>query len=352
MTAHSELLKWAKAEGFQLNGIRPTSTSGCGTGIIASRKLKEPVLIVPIRAIRSVKTITPELFQQTPPAMPLHGLLAAELALDNTNTLAAWRHALPTMADITVTMPHMWREELQNLLPPPARNLLEKQQAKYRREWKMISQAIPSVREEEFRYYWFIINTRTFLHDVPETQHYNWEDRLALVPVADMFNHAESGCNVSYTPEHYTVTTDRAYEVGEEVFISYGDHSNDFLLAEYGFLMVNNCWDMISIDDIVIPRLDEAGKEELGRRDLLGKYMIHAEKGPCRRTLVALRMLCCPHEQWLQYVEGRDDGHGSQHAVNVLLCEVLGDLQRTIEENLSMVDQLSVGTPNSDRIFL
>ncbi|KAK7991519.1 hypothetical protein PG988_000313 [Apiospora saccharicola] len=178
--------------------------------------------------------------------MPLHGLLAAELALDHTNTLAAWRHALPTMADITATIPHMWREELQNLLPSPVRSLLEKQQAKYRREWKMISQAIPSVREEEFRYYWFIINTRTFLYDMPETQRYNWEDRLAIVPVADMFNHAEN----------------RAYEVGEEVFVSYGDHSNDFLLAEYGFLMTNNCWDVISIDDIVIPRLDEAGKEE------------------------------------------------------------------------------------------
>lgn len=39
MTAHSELLEWAKAEGFQLNGIQPASISGCGTGIIASRKL-------------------------------------------------------------------------------------------------------------------------------------------------------------------------------------------------------------------------------------------------------------------------------------------------------------------------
>lgn len=310
-----------------------------------SFKAHESVLRVPIRAIRSATTITQELLRQTPSAMPLHGLLAAELALDDTDTLAAWRHALPTMADMTATIPQMWREELQNLLPSPARSLLEKQQAKYQREWNMISQAIPSLREEEFRYYWFVINTRTFLHDVPETQRYNWEDRLALVPVADMFNHAESGCTVSYTPEHYTVTTDRAYEASEEVFVSYGDHSNDFLLAEYGFLMANNCWDVISIDDIVIPKLDEASREELCRRDLLGKYMIHVEKGPCRRTLVALQALCCPYEQWLQYVEGRDDGHGSQDTVNVLLCEVLGDLQRTIEEKLKMIDELCVSAP-------
>jgi hypothetical protein len=36
----SELLKWAKAEGLVLNGIQPASIRGCGTGIVACRKLK------------------------------------------------------------------------------------------------------------------------------------------------------------------------------------------------------------------------------------------------------------------------------------------------------------------------
>ena len=99
---------------------------------------------------------------------------------------------------------------------------------------------------------------------MPETQCYSWEDRLALVPVADMFNYADDdACKVSYMPEHYVVTTNRAFDLGEELCISYGDHSNDCLLAEYGFLLAKNRWDVISIDDAVLPRLDEPAREAL-----------------------------------------------------------------------------------------
>ncbi|KAH8754121.1 hypothetical protein F5883DRAFT_688576 [Diaporthe sp. PMI_573] len=246
----SELLKWAKAEGLVLNGIQPASIRGCGTGIVACRKLKaqEAVLIVPTRAIRSITTVPRKILQQIPPDTPLHGILAAKLALNDST---------------------------------PARILLEKQQAKYQREWGAISQVIPSISEAHFLHYWHIVNTRTFLYEVPETERYSWEDRLALVSVADMFNHADDGCKVSYMPEHYVITTDRAYELGEELFISYGDHSNDCLLAEYGFLLANNRWDVISIDDAVLPRLDEPAKEALRQRDLLGTYTLHVEKGPC-----------------------------------------------------------------------
>jgi hypothetical protein len=178
---------------------------------------------------------------------------------------------------------------------------------------------------------------------VPETECYSWEDRLALVSVADMFNHADDGCKVSYMPEHYVITTDRAYELGEELFISYGDHSNDCLLAEYDFLLANNRWDVISIDDAVLPRLDEPAKEALRQRDLLGTYTLHVEKGPCSIVQAALRLLCCLYENWLQYVEGRNDGRSSQHAVNVLLCELLGQFESIIDKKMYMLEQLHVG---------
>ncbi|TLD05870.1 uncharacterized protein PgNI_09058 [Pyricularia grisea] len=352
MTEFSELLKWASSEGLVLNGIQPTWISGCGKGIVACRKLKaeEAILIVPIQAIRSITTVSREILKQLPPSLPLHGILATELALTDI-TPTPWQKSLPTMADITAAIPFMWRKELQNLLPTSARILLENQQTKYKHEWNTVSQAIPSISEERFQYYWHIVNTRTFLYEVSETECYSWEDRLALVPLADMFNHADEGCRVSYMPEHYVITTDRAYEAGEELFISYGDHSNDCLLTEYGFLLPNNRCDVICIDEIVLPRLDESAKELLHQRDLLGTYRLHLEKGPCSRAQAALRLLCCSYEQWLKYVEGRDDGSNSQYSVNVLLCELIREFQGIIQKKLHMLEQTHSGTAGQREIL-
>ncbi|KAK7967601.1 uncharacterized protein PG986_001878 [Apiospora aurea] len=348
MTTLGELLNWAKVEGLVLNGIQPASIKGCGTGVVACRQLE----VMPIRAIRSITTTPLSILRQIPSDTPLHGILAAELALEDSSTPTPWRNSLPTMADIIPPLPFMWCEELQMLLPTPARLLLEKQQAKYHREWSVISRAIPSINEERFLYYWHIVNTRAFLYQVRETERYRWEDRLALVPVADMFNHADDdGCRVSYMPEHYAVTTDRAYERGEELFISYGDHSNDFLLAEYGFLLAHNHWDVVSIDDAIMVRLDEPAKEALRQKDLLGTYTLHVEKGPCSRVQAALRLLCCPYEHWLQYVEGRDDGHSSQLAVNVLLCELLGEFEKVIQKKLHILEKSHVGATDQRDIL-
>ncbi|ELQ34010.1 hypothetical protein M0657_010049 [Pyricularia oryzae] len=353
MTEFSELLGWASAEGLILNGIQPAWINGCGKGIVACRELKaeEAILIAPIQAIRSITTVSRDLIKRLPPSLPLHGILAAELALTDTSTPSPWQKSLPAMADITATLPFMWPKELQKLLPTSARVFLENQQTKYNHEWNTVSQAMPSISEERFQYYWHIVNTRTFLYEVSETECYSWEDRLALVPLADIFNHADEGCRVSYMPEHYVITTDRAYEAGEELFISYGDHSNDCLLTEYGFLLPKNRWDIICIDEVVLPRLDESAKELLRQRDLLGDYTLHAEKGPCSRVQAALRLLCCSYEHWLKYVEGRDDGFDSQHAVNVLLCELIGKFEGFIRRQLHMIEQTPIGIPGQREIL-
>ena len=67
---------------------------------------------------------------------------------------------------------------------------------------------------------------------------------------------SDVGCDVTFSPSGYTICADRDIAPGEEVSISYGNHSNDFLLAEYGFILAENRWDEIRLDDILIELID------------------------------------------------------------------------------------------------
>ncbi|KOS23266.1 Ribosomal N-lysine methyltransferase set11 [Escovopsis weberi] len=175
------------------------------------------------------------------------------------------------MAALEASMPCLWPEELQDLLPRDARVTLQTQKTNLRRQWGIFSKVFPEVPQQEFQHAWMLVNSRSFLDGTPETDNYPWEDRLALVPVADLFNHSEAGSRVQATSEGgYLVTTDKAYKKGEEVFITYGSHPNDYMLVEYGFILDHNKHDEVHLDDIIMPKLDEGQRVELenGRKPL------------------------------------------------------------------------------------
>ncbi|KAL8478021.1 hypothetical protein ACS0TY_030066 [Phlomoides rotata] len=65
------------------------------------------------------------------------------------------------------------------------------------------------------------------------------DGRVALVPWADMLNHSceiETFLDYDRSSQGVVFTTDRAYQPGEQVFISYGKKSNGELLLSYGFV--------------------------------------------------------------------------------------------------------------------
>ncbi|TYJ21367.1 hypothetical protein E1A91_A08G059300v1 [Gossypium mustelinum] len=68
---------------------------------------------------------------------------------------------------------------------------------------------------------------------------YSMDGKVALVPWADMLNHSrevETYLNYDKSSQAVVFTTDRAYQPGEQVFISYGKKSNAELLLSYGFV--------------------------------------------------------------------------------------------------------------------
>ena len=71
--------------------------------------------------------------------------------------------------------------------------------------------------------------------------------RYVLCPYVDMFNHrssAVSDVSFNYFKSQFELVVSNQYQVGEQVFISYGKPSNDRLLQFYGFIEENNPYDV------------------------------------------------------------------------------------------------------------
>lgn len=165
----------------------------------------------------------------------------------------------------------------------------------------------------------------------------NNPDRMALNPVADLLNHTDvNGCIVSFDDKHFTITTTKEYSVGEEIYISYGNHSNDFLLVEYGFLLAQNKWDEVCLDDVILPALSATQKEELESVSFLGNYVLDS-RTVCHRTQVALRIMCVSLGKWQSFVDGVDDGERSQRMVDELLVKLLKKYEQAIKKTLKSI---------------
>lgn len=315
------------------------------------------ILTVPISALRTKDTVPSAIVASLPKDVTIHGLLAADLALNkaaNDTKYSKWQAVVPTVEDIQQSMPLTWPASLQSLLPAGASHLLDKQRTKFDKDWSTVSAAFPVeakakakggvVRKEctrdEYLHAWLLVNTRTFYFVTPKTEKLPKEDHMALQPVADLFNHTDrDGCHVSFDhADSFTFRTTRAYEKGDEVHISYGSHSNDFLLVEYGFILAQNHWDEVRLDeDVILPALTRRQKEELEDVGFLGNYVLDNDT-LCHRTQVALRQMAVTGryggltmDEWRKFVSGLDDGEKSQAKVDVQAVGLLEKYEATIK---------------------
>jgi len=300
------------------------------------------VLVIPSKVFRSLKHVPKDMSRRLPRQLSLHALLAAHLTLDKTDSFAVPNETLPDFSAFEASMPFLWPLELHAFLPKPAQDLLKKQDEKFQRDWAMVSKEFSHMRRTQYLHSWMLVNTRSFYYTSPRMEKRPHADRLAILPVADLFNHADVGCDSAFSSDSYQFLADRAYCAGEEVPICYGTHSNDFLLAEYGFVLAENRWDVVCLDEAILPRLSEDQKNALKDRGFLGKYSLDRETGGCFRTQVAVRMLCCTREQWEAFVDF-EAGEEFAHRARRLLVEILETFVETIRRTLKDIGDLDVG---------
>lgn len=264
--------------------------------------------------------------------------MALDIALDKSDHFALWKATMPTLADFEIALPFFWHQDLQNLLPKAAKDLLNMQQVTFRRHWDTVTASFPDLRRDEYAHSWFLAGTRSFYFVTTVMEAYPVNDRLGLMPVIDLFNHADTGCDVSFSPESYTVLADRTYRAGEEVCISYGDHSNDFLLVEYGFVLSENRWDAACMDEVVLQRLTTTQAAALKGKGLLGPFILDSDGLPSSKTRSAIATLGYRlrrmHET--RDVRAEDDAE-------VLLRQILSDYQGMARKTLENVRHLDAG---------
>ncbi|XP_062009237.1 ribulose-1,5 bisphosphate carboxylase/oxygenase large subunit N-methyltransferase, chloroplastic [Rosa rugosa] len=112
------------------------------------------------------------------------------------------------------------------------------------------------------------------------------DGKVALVPWADMLNHScevDTFLDYDKSSQGVVFTTDRPYQPGEQVFISYGKKSNGELLLSYGFVPSKGTNPSDSVElSVSLPKSDKCYKEKL---EALRKYGLSAtECFPVRIT--------------------------------------------------------------------
>ncbi|KAK0723961.1 hypothetical protein B0T21DRAFT_293899 [Apiosordaria backusii] len=350
MQAYDELIHWATDQGIEVHGIEAKMMPGRGLGMVASKDIEanERLIYVPTSSLRSLTTVRSKIRHALPPpapnnkGTPVHALLAADLTLETPFAAikySAWHAIVPTRDEIFSSLPLAWPpsdyDKLHSLLPFQARTHLSKQKAKFEKDWELIRDVVfPALEmppnrgttyKQRFLYNWLLVNTRTFYHETPKTERLSKDDKMILQPVADLLNHADEGCEVSFDLACFTITADRDYKQGEEICICYGRHSNDFLMVEYGFCPEENKWDEVCIDEVVLEEMTNEQKQKLEEKGFLGGYMIDERTpGGCYRTRVALMLKCVSSAEWERLVdEGEDGGEEVKRLVDRVVVKVL-----------------------------
>ena len=215
-----------------------------------------------------------------------------------------------------------------------------KQKSKIDHDWGIASPILDNMSHGQFLYYWFIVSTRTFYYTSPDPNvqvPIDSDDRLAVIPFADYFNHADTGCTVTYSESSFEISSHRYIQKGKEIFVSYGNHSNDFLLAEYGFILERNRWDEVGLDEYILRLFSTQEKEDLRRLSYLGRYVLD-ENSVCHRTQVALRRLSMPLEDWQEWIKIAPEGNdASESATEDILSTVFKSFLHLVQKRLQEI---------------
>ncbi|RAH53412.1 ribosomal N-lysine methyltransferase [Aspergillus piperis CBS 112811] len=401
---HTAFMQWAEASGIKIKGVTPARFPGRRLGMKATRTIKnnEIMLTIPVDLMLTIDSIPSSFTSQFPAGTSIHGILAAFLTHGDPALLKdfdAWRSVWPSFDEFEDSMPVLWpahlrvsnssyeananpsspekQDQHQNrgkvLLPPSIsgewntfskvpvgvdydtryQNLLSQQEKRLKNAWANVLKVYPETEWKMFAYYWCIINSRSFYYVSPgKDEPEDWNDAIGMVPFADYFNHVDdAACDVNFDGKKYTFRATRRYEKGEEVYMSYGNHSNDFLLVEYGFTLPTNPSDSIYLDDIIFQDLSISQKQELAKQEIFGNYTLShplAQETPLHYAACLKYMNL---REWRAYVNGRSErGVDAQKTASVIrgwvevylkecigtmevIANMLGDLGEEIADN-------------------
>lgn len=182
---------------------------------------------MPASALLTINSIS-QGFRLAHEGISVHGLLASFLAFgaDELSIYAAWRETWPSQQQFEESMPILWPSSWRTpgvhlgsgqgfpnqvwAFPPAiggrwgsrpmlwhtdsSSGLLCQQERKLRQDWAITYNVFPGESWDKYRYYWLLVNTRSFYFNLPGSKYYQArEDRMVLCPFVDYFNHQDHG---------------------------------------------------------------------------------------------------------------------------------------------------------------
>lgn len=216
---HALFTQWSLARGVQITSVAPCALPGRGIGLVTTARVEKGtrILFVPEKAmfkpdfaaVRKQQSGTERVGGESP---QLQLVLSLMLAVNKKDSpLGTWTATWPTRRDFETSMPLSYPEPLHPYLPPQVAAPLGRQQADYARDWEGAKALCEKQGwgEDEFRYFWCIVNSRSFHWKPPR----GGRGSMVLCPFVDYMNHAPtgSGCEVRQGARGYEVIAQRDY---------------------------------------------------------------------------------------------------------------------------------------------
>ncbi|KAL0270489.1 UNVERIFIED_CONTAM: hypothetical protein PYX00_007886 [Menopon gallinae] len=249
-----DLLRWLR---FKSRNLRIRCFPGSGRGVQSTKSIQagEEIISLPLNLLITPKVENDVTICLDQDRVPGHLILTVFLMYENhLGDDSKYRHYLKLLPSEFTTLFFCAANEL-NTLPDFMRKEIVKQIQQVNYYYNVIrnfyySKPCPHCglhlnyvfKYNLFTWAWFCVNTRSVYYED------DGDISLALAPFLDMFNHsvdARTEMVINSKEELYTIKTLKKVKKCEQVFVSYGAHSNWDLLKEYGFILENNPHDFI-----------------------------------------------------------------------------------------------------------
>ncbi|RCK64955.1 Ribosomal lysine N-methyltransferase 2 [Candida viswanathii] len=274
---------------------------------------------------------------------------------------------LPSMDDFYL-MPIHWSDEVCKLAPDSTQKSNLKVRERFETDYRVICNLIQTKTDvdvttllprQDMLLSWLCINSRCLYMSLPTSK--STADNFTMAPYVDFMNHSsDDHCTLKIDGKGFQVLTTSSYNVGDQVFLSYGPHSNDFLLSEYGFIIPENRWNDLDVSKYIIPLLKLQQIEFLKENDYYDNYTMTKEDVSFR-TQVALATVQekdpKTSRKLAALINGINDGEVFRRDSNLLLTAILRKVIHEAETHqyLEYADdpiKQTIGTLYRDRLSI
>ncbi|KAK9458278.1 hypothetical protein V1511DRAFT_492212 [Dipodascopsis uninucleata] len=251
-----------------------------------------------------------------------------------------------------------------DILPPDTLAHSQKVYDNFLRDFEAVERVCKlKLNKSQFLWAWLCVNTRCLYFYMSEAR--TPDDCMTMAPYIDFLNHSdESHSKIGVEDNYFHLIATKEYKVGDEVFLSYGAHTNSFLLCEYGFTMEGNLYALLDLTSEILNMLSPSKKRFLELHGYLGEYTINYESLSFR-TEIALAVIQSPHSIFIDplpnareklqrsqleaFISGISDGQMFARESAKLLSNILNEI---IASGETIIATLSCGENKSPAIDL